>query len=79
MTKMSTNTACMAVEDDDKLKVKMTMKYGKGIHPLTNGKFILICLLAKKNISAPPPPTKTNKQTNSGILVTASVLFVLHV
>ena len=48
LPKISTNTACMAVEGDDKLKVKMTMKYGKGIHFLINGKFILICLLANK-------------------------------
>ena len=35
---------------------------------------LLICLLAKKNISDPP-----EKKTNSGILVTAGALFVLRV
>lgn len=39
--KISTNTACMAVEGDNKLEVKMTMKYGKEIHLLINEKFIL--------------------------------------
>ena len=36
------------------------MKYGKGIHLLINGKFILICLLAnKKHLCSPPQEKQT--------------------
>jgi len=62
----------MAVEDDYKLFKIMTMKCGKPVHLLINGKFILICLPAnKKHLCS---PTK-NKLWSA----TAGDLYTLHV
>ena len=61
----------LRVTTNSRLKWQRSMGREFTSWPMGN---LLICLLAKKNISDPP-----EKKTNSGILVTAGALFVLRV